>query len=158
MTQTNDGWDGFLADAEKEDRMGKHKALVRSITDDKWEAKNGYPETPYKKIALVLTTASNADIDMTYVEPPAQPPTKEELATWTKGRKLGVANAVSLRRQLIQYYGKNVADLREGDVVAVKVEGRKSKKDGRIYPRVVAFIPLGEATSGEAKPADDIPF
>lgn len=154
---TTDGWDGFLADAEKDDRLGKHRAMVRSITDDKWEAKNGYPEQAYKKVAFVLTSANNADIDMAYVDPPENPPSKEELAGWSKGKKMGVANAVSLRRQLIQFYGKQVADLREGDVVGVNVQGRKSKKDGRIYPRIVAFIPLGEVEASE-KAADSVPF
>jgi len=157
MTDTNDGWDGFLADAEKDDRMGKHRAMVRSITNDKWEAKNGYPEQAYKKIAFVLTSANNADIDMAYVDPPAEPPSKEELAKWSKGKKMGVANAVSMRRQLIQFYGKDVHGLREGDVVGVNVAGRKSKKDGRVYPRIVAFIPLGEVEA-EAKASDSVPF
>jgi hypothetical protein len=130
---------------------------VRSITDDKWEAKNGYPEQAYKKIAFVLTDANNADIDMAYVDPPENPPTKEELATWTKGKKLGVANSVAMRRQLVQFYGKKVAELREGDVVGVKVEARKSKKDGNKYPRIVAFVPLGEVDA-DGKAKDDIPF
>ena len=154
---TTDAWDSFLAEAEKDDRLGKHKAMVRTITADKWEAKNGYPEQPYKKIAFVLTTASNADIDMAYVNPPDEPPSKEELATWTKGKKMGVANAVSMRRQLIQFYGKSVDDLREGDVVGVKVEARKSKKDGNKYPRIVAFVPLGECGETAAS-SDAIPF
>jgi hypothetical protein len=154
---TIDAWDDFLADAEKDDRLGKHKAIVRSITDDKWEAKNGYPEQPYKKIAFVLGTANNADIDMAYVDPPENPPTKEELATWTKGKKMGVANAVSMRRQLIQFYGKDIHGLREGDIVGVKVEARKSKKDGNKYPRIVAFVPLSEVEPSTKVP-DDIPF
>lgn len=158
MTQNSDGWDDFLADAERDDRMGKHVALVKSRTDGIWPPKDGYPESAYTKFALVLTTASNADLEMTYSKPPDEPPTKEELATWTKGRKLGVANAVSLRRQLAQFYGKTFSDLRDGDKVGVKVEGRKSKKDGRVYPRVVAFIPLNEASGPEKASTDDIPF
>jgi hypothetical protein len=74
---------------------------------------------------------------------------------------MGVANAVSMRRQLIQFYGKDVHGLREGDVVGVKVEARKSKKDGNKYPRIVAFIPIAEAEAAAqaaARASDEIPF
>jgi UDP:flavonoid glycosyltransferase YjiC (YdhE family) len=153
----SDGWDDFLNDAAKDDRIGKHRAMVVKSVESVWPAKDGYPEQPYTKVTFALLTANRSEVDMTWSAPPDTPPSKEELATWTKGRKMGVASAVSIRRQLAQFYGKTVEGLREGDIVGLHIGTRKSKKDGNLYPRVNAIIPLDGIAEGT--PASDaIPF
>ncbi len=156
MSEFNDGYDGFMDDATRDDRIGKHKAMVSNVTQSVWAARDGQPEQPYTKVAFRLVQGGT--VDLTWSPPPEPPPTKEELAGWTRGRKMGVANAVNLRRQLAKHYGKTIGELREGDSVAVEVRGVKSKKDGNVYPRVVAFLPLADVADGKQAEESSVPF
>jgi hypothetical protein len=155
MTDFQDGYDDFLNEASKDDRIGKHKAMVLSVTQGSWPAKDGQPERSYHKVDFRL--ANGSKIDMRWSEPPNPAPSKEEMRAMDRGRAQSIVNAVSLRRQLIQHFGKTIPDLKEGDEVGLLIEPQKSKKDGKSYPRVRAFIPLDDVRTGTTG-SEDIPF
>jgi hypothetical protein len=155
VTDFNDGYDDFLNEAAKDDRVGKHRGVVIALSDGTWESKNGEAPRPYTNVSFKLTSGS--EIDLRWTVPPDPPPTKDEMAAMDKGIRMGIVNSVTLRRQLAQHFGKSFQNLKEGDEVGMLIELQKSKKDGKSYPRVRAFIPL-ESCDVEKPKSDDIPF
>ena len=53
-------WDAFLADAEKDTRVGKHQFEVTTVIHDAWN-----DGSPRYKFRGVLVTAGNAKCDLT---------------------------------------------------------------------------------------------
>lgn len=143
MTEFNDGYDDFLNEAGKDDRVGKHRVIVTKIGDGEYEGRNGDAAKPYKEIKFKMSSGS--EIDLRWVKPPDVAPSKELLKLMDRAVSQGIVQSVTLRRQLAQHFGKSFENLHEGDALAINVELRKSKKDGKYYPRVVAFIPADDA-------------
>ena len=110
-------WDAFLADAEKDTRVGKHEFCVTSVTQDAWPS----GDLRYK-IKGTLVTAGNAKCDMTMS---AMPTLEAAQAETDPKRKRGIA--LSVRNHLaLQKYNKTVETIAEGDVF--KVETGKDKE------------------------------
>lgn len=144
-------YDGFLADAEKDDRVGDQDFMVAEVIEDTWQSGD-----PRFKVKGTLLTAGQAKCDFTWSPPPPASVLKEQMATMERGKKKGIASSIELAKKLALWYGKKVADLRAGDVVRVKCV---KNKEGFI--RVVAILPkdqVGKGSEAAAKLASDIPF
>ena len=157
MSDYQDGYDDFLNEAAKDDRVGKHRAVVTGLSDGTWDSKNGEAPRPYTNVAFKL--ASGSEIDLRWTLPPDPAPTKDEMAAMERGVRQGIVNSVNLRRQLAKHFGKSFDNLKEGDTLGLLIELQKSKKDGKSYPRVRAFVPVEECdVEKPTSSADDIPF
>lgn len=144
-------YDGFLADAEKDDRVGDQDLMVSEVIEDTWASGD-----PRVKVKGTLLTAGQAKCDFTWSPPPPASVLKEQMATMERGKKKGIASSIELAKKLSLWYGKRVTDLKAGDVVRVKCV---KNKEGFI--RVVAILPktdIGKASEAVAKLSSDVPF
>ena len=153
MSEYNDGYDAFMDEMERDDRLGKHEVIVASTAQGQWpDGRN------YNKVKFAWRNGSHSSIDLWWSDPPDAKTVEAEKATWDSGKRKGIQNQINMRRQLAKHFGKTAWELKEGDVLGINVEARKNKKDGKTYPRVVAFVPVEECQKSPAKSADDIPF
>ncbi len=152
----DDGYDDFISEAGKDDRVGKHRVIVTKLSDGDWPSQNGEAPRSYKNITFKM--GSGSEIDLRWTTPPNPAPTKEEMKAMDRGVSQGIVNAVTMRRQLAQHFSKSFDTIHEGDEVGIKVELRKSKKDGKSYPRVTAIIPFDDCQAAKAVDPNDPPF
>ena len=139
-------YDGFIKDAEKDDRVGDHQAMVASI-----EAKTWPSGDPFTKVVIELLTANRAKADFNLQPLPTPGQIKTESGTWTTGKKKAIAQAVQIQRNLALHYKLSPATLKVGDEFSVKIV---KTKDG--YCRVAAILPPGGPAA--AKSSSDVPF
>lgn len=148
---SGDVYDQLLKDAEVDNRVGKHKAIVVKVVHDTWDSGD-----PRHKFSFSLLTAGNAKADMTWSDPPSIEDIVAQKNNWEPAKKKGIASAVSLARQLAQHYSKRVVDIAEGDEFEVQTVKTRRDKDGSGgFIRVISFLPPGavagvqEGTSGK---------
>jgi len=139
-------YDDFLADANRDDRVGDHRAMVISVKHDTWAS--GDPRT---KLVFQLLTANNAKADCTISEPPAPEVVKAEGKTWEKAKRMAIAGNIGTLKALAEHYGKTRDSVSEGDEFNVRTA---KNKDG--FVRVVAFLPKDAKPA--AKAGSDVPF
>lgn len=151
MTDIFDKYNKFLADTDRDDRVGDHDAVVTGKTEGVWE-KSG---DRYTRIAVALASANNATVDFNLNELP----TDEEMAavgTWDTAKKKAVASGIQLLKALDKFYGKTAATLDVGDEIRIKAVKNKAG-----YIRVVAILdpnaPKAPASAARSAGAD-IPF
>ena len=149
---TSSEYDTFLADADKDNRLGDQDFLVTEKTSGTWPNSGDR----FYKLAGVLTSANNAKFNMTFGVPP--PP--EQLASLDSGRKRGAALNIRLLKDLREHYGVNPATIEEGTTIRVKVDKDKVNKDtGQYYLRGVAIKPKAEVGSANGSaPASSVGF
>lgn len=136
-------WDAFLADAEKDTRVGKHEFAVTSVTQDAWPS----GDLRYK-IKGTLVTAGNAKCDMTMS---AMPTLEAAQAETDPKRRKGIA--MSVRNHLaLEKYGKKVEQIAEGDTFRVE-----TTKDKEGFVRVQRILDPGTVTEVKASKGS-VPF
>ena len=145
MSDQFDAYDDFLKEADKDDRVGHHKAIVVNREDRIWPSGD-----PFTKVVIELLTANRAKADFNIQPLPTPEQIKAESGTWTTGKKKAIAAAISLQKNLLRYYGKKADDLKVGDEIAVNIV---KNKEG--FCRVAAILP---PTGAEGKPKSDVPF
>lgn len=146
-------YDDFLKDADKDNRIGDHDAVVSSVTDDTWPSGD-----PRRKILFSLTTANNAKADMTVSQPPSPEVLKAEGPTYEAGKKRAIAGQINLFKQCTQFYGKSPMDIKEGDGFKIKTVKTKVDADGSGgFIRAIAFLDP-KAANGTAASGGKSPF
>lgn len=144
-------YNDFLKDAEKDNRVGDHEAVISSIVDDTWPSGD-----LRKKVMFSLSTANNATADLTISELPDPETLKLEGAGYDNAKKRGIASGITIRKQLEQHYGKSPDDLAEGDSFKVKTAKTRVDAEGKGgFIRVIAFLPKDHATNGSKS---SVPF
>ena len=148
-------YDELIKEAETDNRVGDHEALVQKVTNDKWRD-GGLRQ----KFMFVLLTASNAKADWTFSPPPTPDQVAKESATWDAGKKRAIAGSIAQLRQLVRDYGVKLTkegylDIREGQKFNVKTVKTRREADGTGgFIRVVAFLakdrPVGEQAASAA--------
>lgn len=154
------GWgeyDGLMGELEKDNRVGDHDFMVSEAIADSWPSGD-----PRFTIKGVLLTAGQAKCDLRWSPPPPASVVKTEMASWDGGKRKAVAQAVNLAKKLAEWYGKGIADLKQGDVLRVKTVKTRIDKDGKGgFIRVAAILPktdIGKSSVEAAQAASDIPF
>lgn len=127
-------YDAFLADADKDSRLGDHDFLVSD------KVRGAFPSgDPYLKLDGVLQSANNAKFNITFGSVPA------DLSKVDDRFKRGVALTIRLMRDLKEMYGVAPGAVEPGTVIRVKVGKDKENKDtGQYYLRCVAIKPKSE--------------
>jgi len=144
-------YDDFLKDADKDNRVGDHEAVISSIVDDTWPSGDAR-----KKVMFTLSTANNAVADLTISDLPSPETLAAEGAGYDAGKKKAIASGINIRKQLATHYGKTTDDLAEGDGFKVKTIKTRVDAEGKGgFIRVIAFLPKDHAVNGKKS---DIPF
>ena len=143
-------WDEFLADAERDTRVGKHEFEVTSVVQDAWPS----GDARYK-IKGVLLTSGNAKCDLTMS---AMPTVEAAKAETDPKRKRGIALSVRNHLALAKYADKKIEDVGVGEVFRVE-----TSKDKEGFVRVQRILEpdaaLGAATGSSGKKSDShVPF
>jgi len=146
MTIDFGAYDAFLADAERDNRIGDHEAVVISIKNDAWPSGQGRT-----KVVFQLLTANNAKADITLSEVPDAKTLEAEKDTMEKRVAQGIAMNLRTLKALAQNYGKTRETIAEGDVFRVHTS---KNKEGFI--RVDKFLP--KDAKAAAKSGSDVPF
>lgn len=151
----DEAYDQLLREAEKDNRLGDHDALVSKVVLDQWD--DGRPR---QKVTFVLLTANNAKADLTLSQLPTPEQVKAESATWEPGRKRGVANSIAICRQLAQHYGMAIDPALgmprfvEGTKYKVKTGKRSDKNDtSKYFVQVIAFLSKDHAVGSQVAAA-----
>lgn len=146
-------YDDFVNDALKDNRVGDHEFMVTDVKMGKWsDLKPGLSNDPYYRIGGSLLTAGKAKTDFTWSPPPPADVLKAEKDTMDEAKKKAIATAISLAKQLTQFYGKRIQDLTIGDVFRVKTVKNKDK-----FIRVVAILPKDQAAKDVGAGSDNEP-
>lgn len=145
-------YNDLIKEAETDNRVGDHEALVQKVTNDKWRD-GGLRQ----KFMFVLLTANNAKADWTFSPPPTPEQVEKEKETWDAGKKRAIAGSIAQLRQLVKDYSVKLTkegylDIREGQKFNVKTVKTRREADGTGgFIRVVAFLakdrPVGEAAA-----------
>lgn len=146
LDYNDEAYSELIKQADVDERVGKHNAIITKITDDTWD--DGRPR---RKILFSLLSAGNAKADLTVSPPPPPDVVKAESSKWEPKRRKGVAHSVTIFRQFAQHYGVNPMRVSEGDEFRVETNKTRREKDGSGgFIRVVAILPKAEATNGAA--------
>lgn len=150
-----DEYDDFLADANRDTRIGDHEAMVLEVKSDTWPSGDAR-----HKVYLSLLTANSAKADMTFSEVPPAAQLKAEAATMDPGKKKAIASNISLRKQLAQFYGVSKPELlASGQVINVKTVKTKVDNNGKGgFIRVVAILPKDHGTNSAPADSAEPPF
>jgi len=142
-------WDAFLADADKDTRIGKQQFQVTSVMHDTWS--DGRPR---HKVKGILTTAGNAKCDMTMNAAPTLEEAKAAKAAGDMRVVKGIAFSKRNHDTLAQYDGATIETLGEGLILDVEVD-----KDKEGFVRVKRILSPGEASgAGASKASGSVPF
>lgn len=163
MTTDNGAWDSrydtFIEEAERDDRIGKHVAIVTGPTVEKeWEGKK------IVEIPVSLTTARNAPLTLgVFDKTPA-----DVLATLPPDVRSREGMGLKFfHKPLATHYGlRDFRQLQQGQKIGVVVgQDRKYfKKTGKNWPKIVGLIPLAEAEAAQTDGApaeakvEEVPF
>ena len=137
-------YDQFLNDAAKDDRLGRQTMMVTEVVEDQWPSGD-----KRLKVKGLLTTGGNAKVDITFSELPSKATIDAESATWSRGKKQGIAQAINFRKALAKI-GKSPEKLAVGDEIGVEIV---KNKEG--WLRVAAI--LGAPASPSSAHKDPIP-
>lgn len=143
-------YDELLKEASVDNRIGAHDAIVSKVVNDTWD--DGRPR---QKTTFTLLTANNAKADLTLSQLPTPEQIRAEKDTWEPSRKRGIANSISVYRQLAEHYGvpmlaTGVPDIREGQRYKVQTGKRTDKNDrSKYFVQVVAFLPKDHAVGSQ---------
>lgn len=146
----DEAYNQLLKDAEKDNRVGDHDAIIAKVTNDNWPSGD-----PRQKVDFVLVTANNAKADLTLSPPPSPAVVAAESANWEPGKKRGVAASINIYRQAIQHYGVAITsegrlDLKEGQRFKVKTAKTRRDEDGKGgFIRVIALLPKDHAVGSQ---------
>lgn len=150
---TDAAYDELLRDAEKDQRVGDHLAMVTKVTHDSWPSGD-----PRIKVQFSLQSANNAKADLTISPPPPPDVVKAQKATWDQGKKRAVAGAITLYRQLAEHYHTSPDKISEGDVYAVKTTKTKVEADGKGgFIRIIAFLDKAKLSADATAAAASAP-
>ena len=154
--------DPIFDELGKDDRVGSHDWYVTEIKHDTWES--GDPRT--KIIGAILTASPDnkggkPKADLTISPLPSLDEIKAHSKEWTRGKRMAVATARNIYKQLAELYHKSpdeqvldgLEPIAEGDVFRVHIE-----KNREGFCRVVAFKAPGEGTKATGAAMQDIPF
>lgn len=142
----DEAYSQLIKDADVDERVGKHNAIVTKIEDGAWD--DGRPR---RKILFSLVTAGNAKADLTVSPPPPPDVVKAEAKNWEPKVRKGVAHSVVIFRQFAQHYAVNPMKVQEGFECRVETNKTRREKDGSGgFIRVVAILPKQESTNGTA--------
>lgn len=150
-------YDQLIKDAETDNRVGNHSALVSKIEKGAWP--DGRPRL---KVLMTLTTANNSMADWTF-SPPLPPDQLAAVKSTLETKVIkGMANNIATARQLAQHYGVTPGQIKEGDSFKVKTRKDRVESDGSGgFIRIAAFLPkdavVGVQTQG-ATPTSTTPF
>ena len=157
-------YDDMIDDLERDTRVGDHDFMVSDVTTGVWaDLTPTGSQDPYVKVDGVLLTAGQAKCDFTWSPPPPPAIVKAQMASWEGGKRKAIAQAISIGKKIVEFYGKGVADLKQGDVIRVKtVKTKVNTKTGKGgFIRIVAILPkeqIGQASKDAAVAASEIPF
>ena len=146
MSEDWSRYGSFLKDADRDDRVGDHTAMVIAVEERTWPSGD-----PFKKVVIELLTANRAKADFNI-----QPlPTEEEMAdskNWETAKKRGVAQGINILKSLDQFYELTADTLSVGTVLRVKIV---KNKEG--FCRVAAILDpkLAAATKSDTS---KVPF
>jgi hypothetical protein len=117
-------YDGFLKEAEKDDRLGKQTMVVTSAVQGAWPSGD-----PYTEVNGLLSTAGNAKINVRI----SAIPDLSQLVGLDGSKKKAIAQTINFHKQLAKL-GKRAEQLAVGDELGVEVV---KNKEG--YLRIAAF-------------------
>lgn len=149
-------YDDFLAKASKDNRVGDHEFMVTDIKSGKWsDLKPGLSNDPYYKVTGSLLSAGKAKVDFTWSPPPpaAELEKMAEAGEMTERQEKAIATSISLAKQMAQFYGAKVQELRVGDTFRVKTV---KNKEG--FVRIVAVLPKGDGAKAAPVDSAEPPF
>lgn len=166
MSENNDysGYADVMDELEKDTRIGGHDFMVSNVTTGVWaDLTPTGSQDPYVKVEGVLLTAAQAKCDFTWSPPPPPTVVKAQMASWEGGKRKAIAQAISIGKKMVEFYGKGVKDLVAGDVIRVKtVKTRVNVKTGKGgFIRIAAILPkdqIGKASMDKADELGSIPF
>lgn len=152
MTTDNGAWpneyDDFINEAERDDRVGDHDAVVTEVLSETWPSGD-----PRYKVVIALTTAGNAKSEITFNEKPSVEQLAAIKASGDRKKIRGVGMGLNLYKALVQHYGlAHPKQFQVGQKVRVK---NVKNKEGFI--RTVALLPTGSGAAAEAK-NEEVPF
>jgi len=152
--------DDFIAEADKDNRIGDHEAILAKVEGKTW------PDgQPFTRLSVSLPAAGMATADCNIQPIPSEEALKAIKAEGNAAKMKGVASGIQLVRQLEQHYGTaDPARLTVGSKVCVKTVKTKvtenpitgAKKGGFI--RIIAFLPPGSVKAAAETPTSAIPF
>ena len=131
-------YDDFVKDAETDQRVGEHDAVVDSVELGAWPSGD-----PRWKVKFMLITASMASCDMTLSELPSPEQLKSDTGMAT-GKKRAIAGQIRLYRELAENYNvTDVMKIEKGDTFRIKtVKTRIDPMTGKGgFIRVIALLP-----------------
>ena len=138
-------YDGFLAEADKEVRIGDHEAIVNSTLFDKWGEEWGGGNR--YKISFNLTDVGGR-VDATLGDLPSAGEMEAAKSGSNRSKVKGLAANITMLRQLDEHYNvKSVTDIKEGMKFRVKVAPNQKNPN---FPRVIAFLPPAGAGSADS--------
>jgi hypothetical protein len=138
----------FLAEADRDDRVGDNDFTVTAKEDGTWPSGD-----TYTRIRGQLTTAGGAKADFN-MNPLPTPEQLAGAASWETGKKRGVAQGINMHKALEKFYGKTVETLEIGDEIRVKCV---KNKEGFI--RIAAILdPNAKSAEPKAKASGAVPF
>lgn len=135
QTYSGADYDKFIADADKDDRLGDQDFMVTE------KIRGTFPNSgdPYLKLNGVLQSANNAKFNITFGAVP------RDLSTVPAEHKRGASLTIRLVRELSEGYGVPPGVVEEGTVIRVKVDKDKvDKNTGKYYLRAVKILPKSE--------------
>lgn len=149
--QSYQGYDDFLVEADKDDRVGEHDFLVQQVIQDTWPSGD-----PRFKVKGQLMTANGASADFTLSPVPPPDVVRSQKASWKADKKKAIASAIRMHKALSEYYGASVDTLKEGDILrVVTVKTKRDKTTGKGgFIRVAAIVAKGTSTAA----ASTVPF
>lgn len=135
-------YDDAVADAKKDDRLGRKDWQVTEIIYGAWPSGDSY--TKYMGVILG-TGGSKADLVLTELRPPEEI-TAEARKAMDRGERYNVEHGLLVRRQLCDFYALEYADdgdegIKVGDIFAVVTKLNKN------FVRVDSFRPKSAISS-----------
>ena len=133
--------DDFVAEAEKDGRIGDLNAVVQACEAKTWPSGDAY-----HRLTVYLTDAGNAKADCNLNPIPTESELASIKAEGNRGKMRGVAQGITMAKQLQEHYGiTDPAKITEG--MALRVKTVKTKVDAMTgkggFIRIVAFLPKG---------------
>lgn len=148
--------DDFIAEAEKDNRVGDFVATVKAIEPKTWPSGD-----PFDRLIVELPVGGTADCNIQAI--PSEEALKAVKAGGDRNKIRAIASSITLVRQLEQHYGTADAKrLMVGmpiEVKTVKTKVKESLTGGRTggFIRVIAFLAPGTVKGSNSAPAADAP-
>ena len=136
-------WDGFIAEAEKDDRIGEVNGIVTEVRNETWpDGRARY------KVIFILPASGNSKVDATFSDPPSDSELAAVKAAGDRRIIRGTSLGLQLHRSLRQHYGiGHPKDIQVGASMRFKTYKDKGKDGGAGFVRVAAFLPKSAAAN-----------